>query len=109
MPMAYSKLMSHSQPIAAAHVGEARGEEDDRRDDEDEVHGSPLRSPRCTRGASRFPKPDRAASRDALHSASAWRGASLQVAMAPARVPGAGPPAARAPAAAMSAPSPTAP
>ena len=50
MPMAYSKLMAHSQPVAPAHVGEADGEEGDGRGDEQEVHGSPA-ARLCTTGA----------------------------------------------------------
>src|SRR5689334_22933887 len=56
--MAYSKLMlipsrrARSQPIAAAHVGEADEEEADGDGDEQEVHGSPLPAWNCTTGAS---------------------------------------------------------
>src|SRR5512147_2069274 len=56
MPMAYSKVMSHSQPVAPAYVREAHGEEVEGRDDDKKVHGAPLQGPSCTAGASRFPQ-----------------------------------------------------
>ncbi len=55
MPMAYSKLMAGSQPVAPAHVGEAHGEEGDGSDDEEEIHGSPPTG-NCMLGAIRFPE-----------------------------------------------------